>query len=107
MYASCNIISSNNNRKYSTIYNCTTNHTNGYLLRQWRIAIVGAFFVTAVITPGDVVTAQVIMAVPMTLLYFLSVALSWLVARRRSEAVVVSAREGAPRPQPIDGGDHA
>ena len=53
------------------------------LLRQWRYAIVGAFFVTAVITPGDVVTAQIVMGVPMTLLYFLSVGLSWLVMRRR------------------------
>jgi sec-independent protein translocase protein TatC len=55
------------------------------LLRQWRYAIVAAFFVTAVITPGDVVTAQLVMGVPMTALYFVSVGLSWLVARRRRE----------------------
>jgi len=30
-----------------------------------------------------VVTAQIVMGLPMTLLYFLSVALSWLVARRK------------------------
>jgi sec-independent protein translocase protein TatC len=65
--------------------------TPGFLLRQWRAAIVIVFFVTAVITPGDVVTAQLIMGVPMTLLYLLSVGLSWLVARRRREA-----------PQPIE-----
>lgn len=52
------------------------------LLKQWRYAIVGTFFVTAVITPGDVVTAQIVMGVPMTLLYFVSVGLSYLVARR-------------------------
>ena len=57
--------------------------TPGFLLRQWRVAIVLAFLVTALITPGDVVTAQLVMGVPMTLLYFLSVGLSWLVARRR------------------------
>jgi sec-independent protein translocase protein TatC len=57
--------------------------TPGFLLRQWRIAIVGVFFLTAVITPGDVVTAQLIMGVPMTLLYLVSVGLSWFVARRR------------------------
>jgi sec-independent protein translocase protein TatC len=57
--------------------------TPGALLRQWRYAIVGAFAITALITPGDVVTAQIVMGVPMTLLYFLSVGLSWLVARRR------------------------
>jgi len=43
------------------------------------------FLVTALITPGDVVTAQLIMGVPMLGLYFLSVGLSWLVARRRRE----------------------
>ena len=59
--------------------------TPGFLLRQWRYAVVGVFLVTALITPGDVVTAQLIMGVPMLGLYFLSVGLSWLVARRRDE----------------------
>jgi len=62
--------------------------TPGFLLRQWRFALVGVFFLTAVITPGDVVTAQIIMGVPMTLLYFVSVGLSWLVAKRKREAEV-------------------
>ncbi len=56
--------------------------TPAFLLRQWRFALVITFFVTAMITPGDVVTAQIIMGVPMTGLYLLSVGLSWLVARR-------------------------
>ena len=60
--------------------------TPGFLLRQWRYAIVLVFLVTALITPGDVVTAQLIMGVPMIGLYFLSVGLSWLVARRRRES---------------------
>jgi len=59
--------------------------TPGTLLRQWRYAIVFAFLTTALITPGDVVTAQIVMGVPMTLLYFVSVGLSWLVARRKRE----------------------
>jgi Sec-independent protein secretion pathway component TatC len=54
------------------------------------------FLTTAIITPGDVVTAQVIMGVPLTVLYFVSVGLSWLVARRRTRAV-----------EPIEGGEHA
>lgn len=71
--------------------------TPGQLVRQWRYAIVGAFFLTAVITPGDVVTAQIIMGLPMMLLYFLSVALSWVVARRRKkgETMPVEEVEGA------------
>ena len=69
--------------------------TPGFLLRQWRYALVLVFLVTALITPGDVVTAQVVMGVPMTLLYFVSVGLSWLVARRRARA------------ETVEGGEHA
>jgi len=57
--------------------------TPGFLLRQWRFAIVGAFLVTALITPGDVLSAQIIMGFPMAGLYFASVGLSALVARRK------------------------
>jgi sec-independent protein translocase protein TatC len=58
------------------------------LFKQWRYALVGSFAITAAITPGDVVTAQVVLAIPMTALYFLSVGLSWFVwnRRRRREA---------------------
>ncbi len=56
-----------------------------FLLRQWRIALVAIFVLTAVITPGDVVSAQFVMGGPMALLYFLSVGLSFLVAKRRQE----------------------
>ena len=58
----------------------------GSLLRQWRYAIVVVFLASAIITPGDVVIAQLVMGVPMMGLYFLSVGLSWLVARRRAQA---------------------
>ncbi len=66
--------------------------TPGLLLRQWRYAIVAVFVVTAVITPGDVVIAQLIMGVPMMGLYFLSVGLSWFVARRRRDRETPRAR---------------
>jgi sec-independent protein translocase protein TatC len=56
-----------------------------FLLKQWRVAIVIIFVVTAAITPGDVVSAQVIMGIPMVLLYFLSVGLSFFVAKKRTE----------------------
>jgi sec-independent protein translocase protein TatC len=59
--------------------------TPGMLLKQWRYAVVLTFLVTALITPGDVVTAQIVMGIPMVALYFVSVALSWLVWRRRRE----------------------
>ena len=57
-----------------------------FLLQQWRAAIVVIFVVTAAITPGDVVSAQVVMGGPMALLYFLSVGLSFFVAKRKSRA---------------------
>jgi sec-independent protein translocase protein TatC len=57
--------------------------TPKFLLRQWRYAIVGAFIITAAITPGDVVTAQIILGFPMAALYFLSVGLSFFVARKK------------------------
>lgn len=66
--------------------------TPGFLMKQWRYAVVGAFLVTALITPGDVFTAQIVMGIPMTALYFVSVGLSALVARRRGAA---AAREAA------------
>jgi sec-independent protein translocase protein TatC len=69
--------------------------TPSFLLRQWRYAIVAVFLVTAIITPGDVVTAQIIMGVPMTGLYFVSVGLSYLVARRKRRAAQAEEVEGA------------
>ena len=71
-----------------------------FLLKQWRIAMVVIFVVTAAITPGDVVSAQVVMGGPMALLYFMSVGLSFLVARRKSRDEADEAAppdEGEPR----------
>lgn len=65
------------------------------LLRQWRVAVVVVFAVTAFITPGDVVTAQIIMGIPLVALYFVSVGLSWLVARRRREKSLAEEEEEA------------
>jgi sec-independent protein translocase protein TatC len=59
--------------------------TPTFLLRQWRVAIVAVFVLTAAITPGDVVSAQIVMGGPMVLLYFASVGLSFLVAKKRDE----------------------
>lgn len=73
--------------------------TPGTLLKQWRIAMVAIFVVTAAITPGDVLTAQLVMGVPMMLLYFTSVGLSALVARRKSRAEAMETSE--------EGNDHA
>lgn len=81
--------------------------TPRFLLKQWRYAIVGAFLVTAFITPGDVITAQLIMGVPMTALYFASVGLSYLVARRPrrdgDESDEAAARPSDPGNEEVQG----
>ena len=56
-------------------------------LKEWRgYAIVGIFIVAAVITPPDVVS-QLLLAIPMMLLY---------------EAGIIAARAVAPKPDPAD-----
>jgi len=60
--------------------------TPQFLLRQWRAAIVIIFVVTAAITPGDVVSAQIVMGLPMALLYFVSVGMSFFVAKKQRES---------------------
>ncbi len=70
--------------------------TPAFLVRQWRYAIVLIFLVTAAITPGDVVTAQIIMGIPLIGLYFLSVGLSYFVAHRRERAEKAEAGGGPP-----------
>ena len=39
----------------------------------------------SVLTPGDLVTTTLAMAVPLYLLYEVSIALAWLIDRRRAE----------------------
>jgi sec-independent protein translocase protein TatC len=57
------------------------------LIKQWRIAIMLIFVASAVITPsGDPFTLMAL-SVPLTILYFLSVLVGWLLVRRRVTAV--------------------
>ena len=53
----------------------------GKLLKQWRWVIVIIFAVCAVLTPPDP-ASQVLMAVPLVLLFFISVAVSFIFARK-------------------------
>lgn len=53
------------------------------LLSSWRMSIVGIAVLAAVITPsGDPVTLAML-AVPMTVLYFVSILIGWLAVRNR------------------------
>ena len=53
------------------------------LMKFFRYFVVLAFVVAAVLTPPDVIT-QVMMAIPLVIMYLLSVALAWLVSGEKS-----------------------
>ncbi|MFQ6019682.1 MAG: twin-arginine translocase subunit TatC, partial [Dehalococcoidia bacterium] len=57
--------------------------STGQLLRWWRVAIVVAFIVAAVVTPTIDPVTQSLVAGPIVALYFLGIGLSWLVRPRR------------------------
>lgn len=62
------------------------------LLRYWRVAVVGSFVLGAFLTPADPMT-MFLLAVPMVILYFLSVGVAWLFSRRRDPKEESSAGE--------------
>jgi sec-independent protein translocase protein TatC len=71
--------------------------TSDFLKRKRRWAIAGMAIVSAMITPGDAITATVVMWGPMLLLYELSIALAKLVERGRARAL---AAESDALPEP-------
>ena len=58
--------------------------THHMLIKQWRIAVVVAFILAAILTPPDVMT-QALLAGPMILLYMLSVGVAYVQTRRREK----------------------
>jgi len=60
--------------------------THRGLWRFNRWAVVLAFVIAAVLTPGPDVVSQVSMAIPLVLLYNLSIGIAYLVVRRRARA---------------------
>jgi sec-independent protein translocase protein TatC len=56
------------------------------LLASWRYAIVIVFVVAAVITPSGDPVSLMALGLPMTVLYFCSVLVGWLLVRRRLDA---------------------
>ena len=55
-----------------------------FLWRQFRYAILVIFILAAILTPGPDVVSQILLAVPLTLLYFLSIGVAY-VWRRKEE----------------------
>lgn len=58
--------------------------THRHLLKFWRYAVVLSFIVAAILTPPDVVT-QVLMAIPLCILYFLSIGVAWYFTTQREK----------------------
>ena len=53
------------------------------LIRQWRYAIMGIFLAAALITPSGDPFSMLALAIPLSVLYLLSVLIGWLLVRRR------------------------
>jgi sec-independent protein translocase protein TatC len=51
------------------------------LLKMWRLAIVGAFILSAIVTPTIDPVTQSLVAGPIIVLYFVGIGLAWLVRR--------------------------
>ena len=64
--------------------------TPGFLLRQWKWAVVMSFVIAAFVTPSPDMVNQTALAVPMIGLYFLGVAAAWAFARPRRKPEDVS-----------------
>jgi sec-independent protein translocase protein TatC len=65
-----------------------------HLIRFARYFVVVAFVIAAIVTPPDVVS-QLVLAVPLCLLYLLSIVVAWVFGRRRA-AETTSAIERVP-----------
>ncbi|MGH7505565.1 MAG: twin-arginine translocase subunit TatC [Longimicrobiales bacterium] len=74
--------------------------TSGFLRSKRRYAFAGMAVLSAMITPGDAITATVVMMGPLLLLYELSIALARLVERGRARAAAESAAESATEAVP-------
>lgn len=66
-----------------------------HLIRFARYFIVVAFVIAAIVTPPDVVS-QLVLAVPLCLLYLLSIVVAWVFGRRRTVEASTSAIERPP-----------
>ena len=57
--------------------------TAGWLLKNLKYAILIIFIVSAVVTPGGDPMSQTAMAIPMVLLYFISIFLAWVFGKKK------------------------
>jgi sec-independent protein translocase protein TatC len=58
--------------------------TPGFLIRNFKFAVLAAFIASAIITPSADVVNQTMLAAPIVALYLLGVAVAWLFGTRRT-----------------------
>lgn len=68
--------------------------THRSLLRFWKISVVMIFIIAAFLTPPEPVS-QLMMAIPMVLLFFASVGIAYLIDKSRAKAAALLAKESA------------
>ena len=61
--------------------------TARFLIRNMKYAILIIFIIGAVLSPGTDPTGQVLMAVPMLILYCISIGLAWMFGKKRPKKV--------------------
>ena len=60
--------------------------TARFLIRYFKYAVLVIFIVAAVLTPGTDVVSQLMMAVPMLLLYGISILIAWIFGKKKAAA---------------------
>jgi sec-independent protein translocase protein TatC len=58
--------------------------TAGFLLRQFKYAVLVIFVAAAILTPGTDVVSQALMAGPMIVLYIISIGIAWMFAKKKA-----------------------
>ena len=58
------------------------------LIRQWRYALVSIFVVAAVITPSGDPVSLLALAVPLSVLFLISILVGWLLTRKRPATAI-------------------
>lgn len=58
----------------------------GFLARHFKLAVLFAFVIAAVVTPTPDIVTQSLLAGPMVALYVVSIGIAWLFRKRRSES---------------------
>ena len=57
--------------------------TAGFLIKQFKYALLIIFIAAAILTPGTDIVSQALMAGPMIVLYLISIGIAWVFAKKK------------------------